>query len=201
VSRGWWRDNRWWLPALPVSLAALMAASAYNVKTFWYEGGLHDRVASAERGEFVSATERYDDPVGATSRTFRVRLDRLRTVGWYPFEDEPGPPPDGVDAIRAYLDWEARPDQVLAFCTVSLVDEEGRRYDSPGGDASSCVPEDRPGPTDPFSADGERGLVAPGHERPEAWSTAPVFLVPEGRRITRVLVWWRYPHYVELSVS
>ena len=197
----WWRDNRWWLPALPVSLAALMAASAYNVKTFWYDGGLHDRIASAEQGEFVTASHRYDDLLGETSRTFRVRLDRLWEVGRYPFDDEPAPPPDGYDAIRARLDWAARPDQVLTFCTVSLVDEDGRRYDSHDGLVDSCVPEDRPGPTDPFTADGERGLVVPGEERPEQWSTAPVFLVPEGRRSTEVLVWWQPPHYVELSVS
>ena len=54
-----------------------------------------------------------------------------------------------------------------------------------------------------MSADGPRGVgaVPAGEERPPTWSTSPVFLMPEGRRITKVLVWWGSPEYVELSVS
>ena len=60
---GWWRANRWWLAALPLAAAAMTASSAYNVKEFWYEGGLHHRVASATLGEPVSVTEHYQHPV------------------------------------------------------------------------------------------------------------------------------------------
>jgi hypothetical protein len=206
MTRGWWRDNRFWLPALPLALAMLLLASSYNVKDFWYDAGLHHRVASGQQGEQVSATMRYDDAVGATSRTFEVRMTELGTTDTYPFkdEDEPQPPPNGIDAVVAHLDWAAESDQVLTACTVSLVDDQGRRYDVDTTTVfDSCVPEDRPGPTDPFSKDGERGLVVEGEERPATWSTAPVFLVPHGRKISQVLVWWpqSMPDYVELSVS
>ena len=73
--RGWWRENRWWLPALPLfALPAMLAASAYNVRTYWYLPGLHHELASADQGEFVRVVEGYDDAEGQTSRTFRVRL-------------------------------------------------------------------------------------------------------------------------------
>jgi hypothetical protein len=202
----WWRENRLWLAALPVALAGLLLASSYHVKFFWYEAGLHHRVASGQQGERVAATMKYDDVVGGTSRTFEVRLAGLRTSNVYPFadEDEPSPPPDGVDAVVAHLDWAAEPDQVLSYCMVSLVDDQGRRYDvDTEAVFDLCTPEDRPGPDDPSREDGERGLVVEGLERPPTWSTAPVFLVPRGREISQVLVWWEIsmPDYVELSVS
>ena len=200
----WWRENRLWLAALPVALAGLLLASSYHVKFFWYDAGLHHRVVSGQQGERVSVTMDYDDAVGATSRTFEVQLTELGPVETYPFadQDEPSPPPDGIDAIAAHLDWAAEPDQVLAVCNVSLVDDQGRRYDADTEHVrDQCTPEDRPGPDDPSAEDGERGLVVEGEDRPPSWSTAPVFLVPHGRRISRVLVWWSAPDYVELSVS
>ena len=205
MTRGWWRENRLWLPVLPFALAALLLASSYNVKDFWYVGGLHDRIGSAEQGDFVSATDDYEDKRGATSRTFRVRLTGVEKTDVYPSEDEdeePSPPPDGLDAVVAHLDWEAEPDQVLRFCVVSLVDDEGRRYDTDTPTTyGHCTPEDHPGPEYPFTEDDPRGVAPDGLERPPAWSTSPVFLVPEGRRITQVLVWWETPQYVALSVS
>jgi hypothetical protein len=199
----WWRENRFWLPALPVALAAMLLASSYHVRYFWYDAGLHDRVASGAAQQRVSATIDYDDEIGATSRTFEVELIALGTAAVYPFEgeDEPVPPPEGVDAVVAHLDWAAAPDQVLRFCTVSLVDAQGRRYDTEPGRVEGCTPEGREGPYDAGAGAVERGLVPPGEERPETWSTAPVILVPHGREITRVLVWWSTPDYVELSAS
>ncbi len=65
-----------------------------------------------------------------------------------------------------------------------------------------CVIFDQRGPSDPSSVDDERGeLPFDSEPRPETWSTAPVFLVPEGIEITQVLVWWRLPRYVALSAS
>ena len=49
-SSGW---NRWRLVVFCFALAGTVAATAYNVKVFWYESGLHHRLALAERGEFV----------------------------------------------------------------------------------------------------------------------------------------------------
>ena len=90
---------------------------------------------------------------------------------------------------------------MLRGCSVALLDDQGRRYEVDRSDfPSGCVPTDRGGPEDP-PADGERGVVPEGEARPASWTTAPVVLVPHGRKITRVLVWWERPHYVTLSAS
>src|SRR4051794_11258960 len=115
MSRSWWRENRFWLPAVPIALGALLAASSYNIKDYWYDAGLHHEVASAEQGTFVSATEHYQDALGSTSRTYSVRLAGLEPTEAYPFADEeqPSPPPGGIDAVVVHLDWKAQADQVL----------------------------------------------------------------------------------------
>lgn len=200
---GWWRENRLWLPLVPVALAAVALASSYNL-SFWRDSYLHDQIAAGRQGQMVRVTQRYDDALGGTSRTFRVKLDRLGTAKeyGYPFDDA-APPPDGVEAVEVHLDWEAPPDQVLRGCHVSLVDDQGRRYDLEDfALEDDCVPSEAAGPEDPSPSNGnKRGVVPDGEDRPPTWSTAPVILVPEGREITRVLVWWGRPEYVSLRVS
>jgi hypothetical protein len=202
--QGWWRENRFWLPALPVALAAVLLASSYQLKTFWYDEGLHDKVASAPQGEYAAVSLDYRDAVGPTSRTFRVKLKLVATTRDYPFNDVEGPrePPEDVDAVVVHLGWDASPDQVLRGCQVTLVDSEGRHYERLPGDGQGnlCVRSGMEGPVQPL-LEGEQRTVPEGADRPPTWSTAPVFLVPEGRRITQVLVWWERPRYVELSAS
>jgi hypothetical protein len=204
MNRSWWRENRFWLPALPIALAGLMLASSYNVKDYWYDNGLHHELATADQGTFVSTTEPYDDALGPTSRTYSVRLAALGSTDVYPNEEDGGPgrPPEGAGAVVVHLDWKAPGDQVLRGCTVSVVDDQGRRYDVDRATFSNpCTPEDHAGPHDPFSNTGERGTVPEGEDRPATWSTASVILVPPGREITQVLVWWQVPGYVRLSAS
>jgi hypothetical protein len=203
MTRNWWHENRFWLPALPLALAGMLLASSYNVKEYWYDNGLHHELATAGQGTFVTTTDQYDDARGATSRTYTVRLDALGSTDVYPTEDdEAGRPPEGVDAVVVRLDWKAAPDQVLRGCTVSLVDDRGRRYDvDRTAFLNVCTPEGHGGPGDPYGPSEDRGIVPEGEDRPATWSTAPVVLVPHGRRITQVLVWWQTPGYVQLSAS
>jgi|EndMetStandDraft_8_1072994.scaffolds.fasta_scaffold138882_2 hypothetical protein len=204
MTRSWWRENRYWLPALPVALAAMMLTSSYNVKDYWYDNGLHHKLASAPQRTFVSTTDHYDDAIGPTSRTYSVRLAGLGSTDAYPDEEdgEPGSPPDGVDAVVVQLDWKAPVDQVLRGCTVSLVDDQGLRYDVDSASfVNVCTPDGHAGPHDPFSVTDQRGLVPEGEDRPTTWSTSPVVLVPHGRTVTQVLVWWQTPNYVQLSAS
>jgi hypothetical protein len=198
---GWWRENRLWLAALPVALAAVTAASSYDLD-FWWDNGLHHEIASAPQGSTARVTDTYDDGLGETSRTFEVELAALRTTDLYPYPlEDPAPPPGGVDALSVRLRWKAEPDQVLRGCRVALVDDEGRRYEADSGAfPTPCVPEDRGGPEDP-QGDTGRGVVPEGEDRPPSWTTTPVILVPHGRTITQVLVWWERPDYVSLSVS
>jgi hypothetical protein len=205
---GWWRRNRLWLPALPVALAVMVGASAYNVPSFIYDAGPHDELASADQGEYAEFTDEFTDAYGDTSRTLRVRLSGVEEVAQFPYYDDEGPrePPDGLTAVQVHLDWEAEPDQVVSGCTVQLEDEDGRRYgllsgidsDQPG----ACVPDDAGGPAAPVTKDSERGQI-PSYEdpRPTTWSTDPIFLVPDGRDFTTVLVYWQLPRYAALSVS
>ena len=32
----WWRENRWWLPALPFAVTAMAAASSYLLHDYWW---------------------------------------------------------------------------------------------------------------------------------------------------------------------
>jgi len=202
VTRSWWHENRFWLPAVPFALAGLLLASSYNVREYWYDNGLHHEQATADQGSFVSVTDHYDDTLGPTSRTFSVRLAGLEPTDVYTVDDEPAPPPEGVDAVVVHLDWKAEADQVLRACHVSLVDDEGRRYDVAGATRLyACTPEDHAGPNYPFSDTDVRGTVPEGEDRPATWSTAPVVLVPHDREITHALVWWEPPDYVQLSAS
>jgi hypothetical protein len=205
VSGGWWRRNRSWLPALPFALAALLGASSYNLHDYWYLQGLHHVEASGEQGEFVRITDEYVDAQGATSRTLRVRLSGIDETATYPydqFEDGPRAVGPGQQALVVHLDWQADPDQTIKLCQVALVDDEGRRYEQAGdGQPDPCTPDGHGGP-EPANVKGSvRGAVPDGEERPPTWSTAPVFLLPAGVRVTRVLVWWDFPDYVSLSVS
>jgi hypothetical protein len=184
-------------------VAAAASGSSYNVKSLWYQQGLHHEVASGQQGRWLGVEQPYSDPVGRTTRTYRVRLEELTTTDTWPYYDEPREPPDGIEAVVAHLDWEAEPDQQLVGCRLALVDDEGRRYELDSDDTLDlCTPTEHEGPFGPTSQGDDRDRVEPGRERPPAWSTEPVFLVPEGRRITRLLVFWDPPpDYVTLSVS
>ena len=114
MTHGWWRENRLWVSVLPLALAALLLASSYNVKGFWYVNGLHDRIGSADPGDFASATDHYEDTVGPTSRTFRVRLTGVEEAPLYPFEEdeedeEDGPRPPPTASMRSSLTSTGRP--------------------------------------------------------------------------------------------
>lgn len=200
----WLRVNRWWLLVLPVSLIAMLGASAYRVQDFYTDRGWRDAVATSAPGEFVESRLHFSDALGETSSKFSARFTGLSTVD----EIEPrtgtaGPPPDGVTAYAVHLDFKAAPGADLGFCWVMLVDEDGNRYGGeifdPVGQANKCVPNDTPGPRRPFSKEEKRGEIEPGLERPETWDVEPVVLVKKGVRITSALVGFQEPEYVVLT--
>ena len=195
---GWWRDNRLWLAALPFCVTAMVAASSYNVRDNWYRTDLHHEIAHAKTGEWVEVSDEYDDTVGTTRRTFEVRLTGLREGGTYVNDDdEPRPPPEGLRAVEAQLDWRADPDQQLRGCNLELLGTDGRRYqlDAPG----ICVPFETGGPAIPAPGDTERpGIPELEAPRPPTWSTRPVFLVPDDAHVTSLRLSWAAPDYVTL---
>ena len=197
----WLRLNRWWLLALPFALAGTVAATAYNVKVFWYESGLHHRLALAERGEFVEVTAEYDDahgppraPCASGSGAIGHDADlphrgrRPRTAGRARGGVRParlrGRPRGDPELLQRHRGGRARADGTT--CRTARARRRLVCSDGQGG------------PSLAITKDTERGFVPEGEDRPEAWSVAPVFLLPADAEIARVLVWWENPDYVEL---
>lgn len=200
--RSWWRTNRWWLAAIPFALVATLGASAYNVEEWWYDAGLHHRLATGDQGTPLSITQHFEDDAGETSRTYSVELVSVTPTSLYPYQDGADRPPEGVQAYRVDLDWAADPDELLRGCTVALFDDQGRQYAADGSDNYSiCVPFGHEGPREADAFGTERGTLPDGEDRPPTWSTSPIVLVPEGRTITQVRVWWQLPDYVLLRAS
>jgi hypothetical protein len=201
----WLRSNRWWLVVLPLALALMLGASAYRVRTFWWESGLHREAAVSRPGDFVRVVDDFDDALGPTRRTYEVRAERLEKLPEIPQDfGDPEPLPADTVAYRVPLDFRAAPDQDLNYCKVVLVDDAGRRF---GGDTSDvldqvnlCLPEGHGGPETPLLKGSKRGVVPPGEERPESWSVEPIVLVPEGARPTSVWVSFSPPEYVRLPL-
>lgn len=200
----WWRRNRVWLALIPFAATAMVAASAYRVHDFWWLLGLHHRVAEGSAGKPLDVTLDYDDALGATSRSFTVTVVGVRRTARVPVDDvdqDTAPAPDGTTGVRTTLHFEADPDQSLIYCRMAIVDSDGRRYelDDDSAQSSPCVPFEHPGPQLPI-VDTQTRDVKPGEARPPTWTVSPIFVVPQGRTITKVLLWWDFPDYVELAV-
>ena len=203
----WARSNRWWLVALPVAVLLAVAASSYRVRTFWYEQGFHHRAATAKPGAYLRVVEGFEDGVGKTTRTFRVRVTGLTELTTVPDGVEPAgkPTPKGATAYRVDLELTADPDQDLNACRVVLVDENGRKYGGSDtdllGQVNLCVPDETPGPRTPLLKGDERGRLAEGQDpRPESWSIGPVVLVRKGADIRSVQISFTPPDYVDLPL-
>lgn len=204
---GWLRVNRWWLLALPLTLVLSAAASAYHVRTFWYDEGFHHRTATAEPGEPVRVVNHFEDGIGKTTRTFRIRATGLTELNQVPdsLEETGKPVPKGATAYGVDLELTADPDQDLNYCRVVLVDSDGRKYGGLDtdlfGQSNMCVPEDTPGPNPPLSKGDKRGQLDDGEDpRPPSWSVEPVVLVPPGVDIRAVQISFTPPEYVELPL-
>jgi len=196
----WLQLNRWWLAAIPLAAAALVAASGYNAKVWWYDDGLHHRIAASEPGAFVDVSDRYTDSLGETSRSLRVRWSASGEAQTFPAEDGNRLPGPGMSARFVRLDFEADPGETLNYCFVTVEDDQGRRYDVPDQleQATPCLPAGHGGPVLPVGSGQQRGEVPEGEDRPATWSVAPIFVLPEDAEIRRVLVWWDLPEFVEL---
>lgn len=202
---GWWRHNRWWLPAAPLALAAMLAASSLRIGPFWWEADYHVASHEVPAGEWADARDTGTDAIGDFERRFRVRLAAVAEVERFePSElSEVQELPDGSRAISATLEFEADPDELLGGCNVVFVGADGAEY---GGDTSDpynpfqlCVPEDRPGPLPASSATQTERTGTPGEEaRPERWTTEPVMIVPEDARIIAVQIRYEPPDYLIL---
>lgn len=201
--RSWLRRHRWWLPALPVALALMLAAQSYRLPDLWWNAGSHREVASADQGEALTVTgDPGFDGVGEFTRRYEVTLDEVAEAPYEPTSiTRVAELPPGTVALEARLSFAADPDEILATCRVELVAADGVRYgghdSDPLGQGYVCTPPDRTGPLPAFFGT-ERVPVPPELARPERWSVAPVFVVPEDAEITEVRLSFDPPEYVTL---
>lgn len=203
---GWLRRNAWALALLPFLLVAVVAANSIRVHDYWWSAGLRSATAG-QQGHYVTHHDNFSDALGDLERTVRVRLDALTEISAMPRSyGEPIPVPPGTAAYRVDLSFAADPDQYLRGCQLALAAADGQRFvfdadldvfdqDEP----SPCVQLDAGGPETAFL----RGMQRNAHieePRPPTWRMSPVVFVPEGTKITEVLIWWEKPHHVRLQV-
>ncbi|TDE01042.1 hypothetical protein [Jiangella asiatica] len=200
---GWWRRNRWGLVALPVSVAAALAAASYRVEDHWWLERPRDLV-HADAGEWVAFEGSQYDRGGDVPFAVRARLTGLRPAE-VPFgaEDELTLP-DGVHAVAVDLELAAEPDVPLTGCELRVRDAEGTEYayestsPSISQATSPCVPPDARGP----ELDLIEGLETDtGPRRPDEWQVSPVVLLPDGVEVTEVLLTWGPPRGILFSAS
>jgi hypothetical protein len=207
----WWRRNRWALAVLPVALVGALAASSDRVSTYYWQNGLHS-ARTAQSGEWLELHDEFTDGAGTHPRVVQVRLDRAATLSPDAVEAAGVEVPRGARAVQVTLSLRADPDLPLAMCRLALRDEDGTRYDyrAPGFDvldptsaqpASPCVPDASPGPAESLGDLDEKLSDDERPARPGSWTVEPVVVVPQGARVAEVLVWWREPVYVALSVD
>lgn len=203
----WLRHHRWWLLALPVALVAMLGASSYRAETFWWQQDYLKQVAHGGAGEFLAVDDPGFDLLGDFERHYRVRLTKVAATEVLPESaiSAGRTIPDGAMAVAVHLDFEADPRTQLIGCRIVLVDSDGVAYGGAISDPLSqinlCTPGDTPGPMPASIGDSVRPPVAPGNERPEAWSVAPVILVAEGAEIVSVQIRFDSPEFVELSLQ
>ena len=204
------RPSRWWVVAVPFAVALMLVASGYRVQVFWFEEGQHRDIASAAAGEWAQVEETYTDALGETTRTYAVRFAGLGGESTA-YEDSLGDPvtlADGMVARTVDLDFRAAPDQALTSCTLTLVDDQGRRYTLGGGTSqlgdvvNGCVPEESPGPSLAALSGDVRGETPEGTQpRPQQWSTHPAIAVPKDARLVELRVSFEDPDYVSLTLE
>lgn len=217
--RSWWRRNRWALLALPFVLALATAVSSYRILTLWNPWQLTDPVPAAV-GEPVRFT---DEITGVEDYPIELELSAgpARQVTSVP--DPAALDAAGADAAAAAdaagepvlempgtVVWQidltvtADPDEVLRYCSLRLVDDQGREtaYSTvrPGVPVSGdpCVPAAAPGPEPDLGLDLEPTDAAP---RPETYTVPVIFRTAEDFVPARLDVYWKPPRYAALELT
>ena len=198
--RTWLRRNWWGLAALPVTLALAVVANSQRIQDYWWDTDLRTAGASGQQGDWVTWSDSFTDALGEGVRTFSVRVTAVETT-----DTEPVVLPADVTAVRVTMDFSAASDQVLFACKLALLDADGNRYTYRplvGGVMQSlfpCLPE-QTGPQPSITA-GEPRVALFGDQRPPEWTTEPVLMVPRGTELTKVLLWWEEPDYLEVQLT
>lgn len=201
----WTRRNRWGLLALPLALAAALAASSDRVELYFWDEGLR-RPQHAAQGAWLDFRDTYSDSEGKHPLRVRVRLDGVRPATSLWTSTSPLDLPPGTQALEVDLSLAADPGLPLSICRLAVRDAAGTRYDylgtiGGGQPFSPCVPPDAPGPQRALG-ELDKGLDTSGDPvRPESWTVKPVITLPAGVQVSDVVLWWDQPDYAALSVG
>ncbi len=202
------RPSRWWVAAVPVAIASMLAANGYRVPVFWYQSGQHHEIASGDVGEWVAVRERTSDAHGDLTRAYSVRLVGLGGADpAYVARFDEFTLPDGMVARTVDLQFRADPGQTLKGCALTLVDDRGRQYrvghvhDAIGPKTTVCVPEETPGPSVAVVPSMVRGELPEDEQpRPREWSASPAIAVPRDARFVELRISFEDPDHVTLRL-
>jgi hypothetical protein len=201
----WLRRNRWGLIGLPFALTAALVGSSDRVKLYFWDEDLN-RPHHAAQGEWLTFEDTYNDAEGEHPMRVKVRLEGVTeaTAPWASASELELP--DGAQAVKVTLDFEADPDLPLAGCHLAVLDAAGTRYEylqaiGMTQPYSPCVPPDTPGPDYDLGQIDEGRAPDDTPPRPETWSTSPVISLPAGVTIDEVALWWELPDYASFAVA
>ena len=198
----WWSRNKGWLAALLPLIVLAIAASSHRLLTLYVPNESVLRTEGQDRQGILRTHYRNFDSSYET--TVAVRVKDVQPVEEYR-------QPNGTQVTAATdtqlwqvdLNFSAKPDQVLAYCSAEL-EANGVRYDNKtakeNGDSKNysspredCVPEDTPGPR--FKAF-EPKIEETTPPRPEYWSATLTFAIPTGINPQGLRLYWTTPEYL-----
>ena len=149
---GWTRRNRWGLLALPLALAAALAASSDRVKLYFWDEGLRQPQRAAQGDVAGLPATRYTRQRGRAPAQGEGAAGR-RAAGGHAVAVDVAARSCRPARRRSRWSsaWRPTPDLPLSACRLAVRDAEGTRYDylAELGSAqpfSPCVPPDAPGP-------------------------------------------------------
>jgi hypothetical protein len=200
---------RWWA-VLPVAVVLVLVGSASRLQLFWWPNELHDET-SGRQGEPVAVVDRWVDEDDAEhERRFTVTLVDVHRATTYDGYAGPEPilAPRGVAVWEIVLEFDVDPDVPMAYCVMTLIDDDGREANVDGGSvgdaylpSAACEPEDRRGPdyegNMPEPEDEEDEVLPRPHTyRVTAFAVTADDAVPDEIRLS-----WEPPDFVLFDVT
>lgn len=210
MSGPWGRRNLRWLLALPFIIALALLASSQRFINLYLQSELIDAVPAVDGTARLS--QDYDHFGTTHHREVTVTLRSATVVA-----TAPGPygqpvtaPPGGV-LWQLEVEFETAPDQVVAFCSGTLVADgvsyspNAAKFDTTssaylGGydDSMRCAPRDTPGPE--HDAAGPGFLPEETPPRPTRYTETFSFVLPERVRPQEFRLWWLKPTYLSFPL-
>lgn len=196
-TRSWWRRNRNWLAVVVPVVAIAVLATAFR----WfmiYQPNEWSRPTKAEGSTGTLHQEYTGQDGNRTSLDVTVTLGGVSEIS--EFEEAKAAP--GGTMWLVELNLTADPEQDLASCMISLIDDQQVRYEASTVDLGAGNNAGKVGSTDSILWDTNRlDCVPEGFgERPATWTVQAAIVLPTGTAPTSVEIGWRKPQYLTFSI-